>query len=148
MLTALRALAQDRRSTRSALVRQRLSGLIYCAAVLVTFTQSSGYRRLCPTMPDDLQLLHDVTLHDPILVMGVLLIATSAILFAYIKLKLRDAGYGVSLWSRSTFDWVLPFNYLKARSKNGWSPWPAYLFPLTLLLGILGLIAGLFHLPN
>jgi MFS superfamily sulfate permease-like transporter len=36
--------------------------------------------------------------------------------------------------------------YLKVRSRHGWSPWPAYLLWPCLLAGVFSLVFGLFRL--
>ena len=38
--------------------------------------------------------------------------------------------------------------YLKARKQKGWSPWPAYLIWIYLVMGLAAFVAGLFRLQG
>jgi hypothetical protein len=87
--------------------------------------------------------------HDPMVVLGFILIGASAVLTFRLYRKLLEVGEDTShLLMRipNTAAWTVPRVYLKARSKHGWSPWPAYAMWLSLVSGIMLLVAGLFKL--
>lgn len=88
--------------------------------------------------------------HDPIVIAGLLLLGTAAILFVHVQLKMIRAGYKTSYIffgkPLSANGWDTPLQYLKVRAKHAWSPWPVYFLAPCAILGILALILGLFRL--
>jgi MFS superfamily sulfate permease-like transporter len=84
-------------------------------------------------------------------VIGFALIGASATLVFHLHRKLLEIGEDTSrLFFRipNTAVWTVPRAYLKARSKHGWSAWPACALWLSFVLGIILLIAGLFRLGD
>jgi hypothetical protein len=78
------------------------------------------------------------------LYVGIFLLASFAIIHYYLYLRLRDTGY-----SKHIFNFLLveiPVDYLRLRTKYGWSPWPAYLMWLVLLVGAVLFVIGVFRL--
>jgi predicted benzoate:H+ symporter BenE len=89
--------------------------------------------------------------HDPMAVIGFVLIGASAVLAFHLHRKLLEVGLDTSnLFFRvpNTAVWTVPRAYLKARSKHGWSPWPAYAVWLCMVSGIALLIVGLSRLGD
>jgi len=85
--------------------------------------------------------------HDPLLILGLLLIGLSSWLSLVVLRRLQESGYKwhgyvVSLGRSGTIP--LAYLYLKARKKEGWSPWPAYLIWICLITGLAAVIGGLF----
>jgi hypothetical protein len=75
---------------------------------------------------------------------GIILLAGFAIIHYYLYMRLRDTGY-----DKTIFNFLLvevPVDYLRRRAKYGWSPWPAYLMWLFLLIGSCLLVIGVFRL--
>ncbi|HTZ74517.1 MAG TPA: hypothetical protein VMB47_11395 [Candidatus Aquilonibacter sp.] len=99
-------------------------------------------------MGDNLRILLYMARHDPMVVIGFLLIGTFSILFAHIQFKMRSVGYKTYPLVSRPSDWGLPAEYLKIRSRNGWSPWPVYLLWPSIVLGLVSLAVGLFRLGN
>ncbi len=101
-------------------------------------------------MQNEIQALSYMVRHDPAVVAGLLLIGSSSVLYIHVQLKMVTAGYKTSFdvlrgpLSAKGLD--TPKQYLKARAKQGWSPWPIYLFLPCLLGGIGLLVFGLFRL--
>jgi hypothetical protein len=81
--------------------------------------------------------------HNPLLLLGLGLVAVFLLLLAYIKFKLKDSEYGTAPLFFHPRDWELPTDYLKVQSKHGWSPWPAYLIWPCLAAGVVSLLVGL-----
>jgi len=89
--------------------------------------------------------------HDPMAVLGFVLIGASAVLAFRLHRKLLEVGKDTShLLTRipNTAVWSVPRAYLKARSKHGCSAWPAYAMWLCAVSGIVLLVAGLFRLGD
>jgi len=88
--------------------------------------------------------------HDPAVVLGLLIIGSSALFFIHIQLKMIRAGYKTSYTffkkPLSANGWDTPAQYLKVRAEHGWSPWPVYLLGLSLFIGTIVLVFGLFRL--
>ena len=88
--------------------------------------------------------------HDPAVVLGLLIIGSSAVFFIHIQLKMIRAGYKTSYTffkkPLSPNGWDTPVQYLKVRAEHGWSPWPVYLLGLSLFIGTIVLVFGLFRL--
>jgi hypothetical protein len=87
--------------------------------------------------------------HDPLAVIGWFLIGASGVLFSHVLLSLERAGdksyrKGISLPGSIIF--TLPTAYLKRVRADHWSPWPLYLAWAFLILGVGGLVVGLFRL--
>jgi hypothetical protein len=83
---------------------------------------------------------------EPFAIVGFLLLGAFSVLFAHIQFKMRDAGYNTNPLASRPRDWKLPAEYLRIRDQHRWSPWPAYLIWPALVLGIVSLVFGLFHL--
>jgi predicted benzoate:H+ symporter BenE len=84
-------------------------------------------------------------------VIGFLLIGASAVLVFRIHHKLLKVGEDTSylfIKIPKTAGWTVPRAYLRAASKYGWSPWPAYAVWLCLVSGIVLLVAGLIRLGD
>ncbi|HXX45268.1 MAG TPA: hypothetical protein VEJ38_11090 [Candidatus Acidoferrales bacterium] len=101
-------------------------------------------------MQDRLRDVIDFAKHDPAAVAGWILVGASSVLFFHMHLRLIRAGYKTSF---SFFGKPLSWNgwdalpqYLKVRTRHGWSLWPVYLIVPCLLTGIVLLIFGVFHL--
>jgi hypothetical protein len=80
----------------------------------------------------------------PYLYSGIILLACFAIVHYYLYLRLRDTGY-----HKTIFDFLLvevPLDYLRLRTKYGWSPWPAYLMWPFLLIGAVLFVIGVSRL--
>ena len=75
---------------------------------------------------------------------GIALLASFAIIHYYLYLRLRDTGYNKNILNFLLVE--VPIDYLRARAKYGWSPWPAYLMWPFLLIGSALLIIGVFKL--
>src|SRR5260370_38726026 len=75
---------------------------------------------------------------------GIALLASFAIIHYYLYLRLRDTGYNKNILNFLLVE--VPIDYLRARAKYGWSPWPAYLMCPSLLIGSALLIIGVFKL--
>lgn len=88
--------------------------------------------------------------HDPAVVLGLLIIGSSAVFFFHIQLKMIRAGYKTSYTffkkPLSPNGWDTPVQYLKVRAEHGWSPWPVYLLGLSLFIGTIVFVFGLFRL--
>jgi hypothetical protein len=101
-------------------------------------------------MQNEIQALSHMVKHDPAVVAGFLLIGGSSVLYIHVQLRMVRAGYKTSLdvlrgpLSAKGLD--TPNQYLKVRAKEGWSPWPVYLFLPCMLAGIGLLVFGLFRL--
>jgi len=89
--------------------------------------------------------------HDPLMIVGLLLIGASGWLSFVVFKRLNETGYKSGGYAAS---WPLigtmPLAYLnlKARKQRGWSPWPAYLIWIFAVTGIAALVAGLVLLPD
>jgi hypothetical protein len=77
------------------------------------------------------------------LYIGVLLLSCSAAIHYFLYLRLRDAGRNYIV-----FDcfWPVLSDYLRLRSKNGWSAWPPYLAVLAMVVGLVVFCIGAFKL--
>lgn len=103
-------------------------------------------------MRNEFQSLSYMVKHDPAVVAGFLLIGSSSLLYIHVQLKMVRAGYKTSLdvlrGPLSAKGLATPAQYLKVHAKQGWSPWPVYLFLPCLLAGIGLLVLGLFRLAR
>jgi hypothetical protein len=80
--------------------------------------------------------------HYSFAVVGFVLIFGSAFLFIHMQFKMRAVGYKTyPLFTRPS-DYALPLEYLRVRSKYGWSPWLVYLMPTFFLGGVALLLFG------
>jgi hypothetical protein len=77
-----------------------------------------------------------------LIALGMLLMAAYASLDAYIRMRVRDLGYPVSMWTRSPANASTPFKYVKHHKEQRWSLWPVLLLLPSLALGITLLILG------
>jgi hypothetical protein len=101
-------------------------------------------------MQNEIQAISYMLKQDPAAVAGFLLIGSSGVLYIHVQLKMVRAGYETSFdvlrGPLSSKGLETPAQYLKLRTKHGWSPWPVYLFLPCLLAGIGLLVFGLFRL--
>jgi hypothetical protein len=97
---------------------------------------------------ENLRVIIDMAQHDPLAILGFLLIATSSVLFIQIQFKMREIGYKTYPMFNRPIDWILPAEYLRVRRRQGWSPWPAYLVWPSLVFGMVALVVGLFRLRD
>jgi hypothetical protein len=86
--------------------------------------------------------------HDPLVILGFLLIGAFSVLFVHIQFKMREAGYRTYPLVSRPSDWRLPAEYLRIAKKRGWSPWPVYLMWPCLIVGIVLLIVGVSRLSD
>ena len=68
-----------------------------------------------------------------VLAAGLLEVCFAVGLDTIVRLRLMDAGERFVFWRGGSLDYG---RYLELRRKAGWSPWPVYLIPLSLLAGI------------
>jgi hypothetical protein len=94
-------------------------------------------------------LIMEMVRHDPLMIVGLLLVGSSSWLSVVVLRRLLDNGYKF----RGYFEmWpmigTMPLAYLhlQARKQNGWSAWPAYLIWIFAIAGLAALVAGLFRL--
>jgi hypothetical protein len=99
-------------------------------------------------MPENLRTIFYMTRHDPLAILGFLLLGTFGVLFVHIQFKMKSVGYKTYPTFSRPSDWGLPAKYLKVRSQHGWSAWPVYLLWPSLILGVGSLVIGLFLLQN
>jgi len=101
-------------------------------------------------MQDEIHALSYVARHDPAAIAGLLLVGSSSVLYIHVQLKMVRAGYKMSFdvlkGSLGAKGLETPTQYLRVRAKEGWSPWPIYLFLPCMLAGIGLLVFGLFRL--
>jgi hypothetical protein len=89
--------------------------------------------------------------HDPMPVLGFTLMGASAVLSFHLHRKLQAAGernLNQLITIPNTALWTLPRAYLKARSRHGWSAWPAYAVWACVVSGLMLLVAGLARLGH
>jgi len=75
---------------------------------------------------------------------GIFLLAFFAAEHYYLYLRLRDIGY-----KKSIFNFLLvavPVDYLRNKTKYGWSAWPAYFVWPLLVGGLVLFVIGVFKL--
>jgi hypothetical protein len=86
--------------------------------------------------------------HDPMAIIGLLLIGTSGVLFFHVLCKTTMVGHHLpsNFFEFKGIIWTVPLAYLRARSRQGWSAWPAYLIWPFGLAGSVLLVLGLFRL--
>ncbi len=86
--------------------------------------------------------------HDPLAIIGLLLIGASGILRFRMYSKLESLGVKVprTISLPLTYHFWLSQTYLLHARAGSWSPWPAYLMWLCLAAGILLLVLGLAYL--
>jgi hypothetical protein len=101
-------------------------------------------------MQNEIQALSYMAKNDPAVIAGLLLVGSSSVLYVHVQLKMVRAGYKTSFdvlrGPLSAKGLETPRQYLKVRAKEGWSPWPIYLFLPCMLAGIGLLVFGLFRL--
>jgi hypothetical protein len=97
------------------------------------------------------ELIVEMVRHDPLLIVGLLLVGVSGWLPFVVLRRLMESGYK---WPGYGASWPMigtvpvAYLYLKARRQKGWSPWPAYSIWICLITGLVALVAGLFRLPG
>jgi len=103
-----------------------------------------------PSMNDNLKIIVYMARHDPAVVVGLALIGAASTLFFHVTLKLSRVGFRSYVVFKPPVvlatNWAIPSDYLKARRKYGWSPWPVYCLWPCLVVGLLCLVFGLFRL--
>jgi hypothetical protein len=99
-------------------------------------------------MRENFHIVLETTRHDPLAILGFLLLGAFAVLFFNMHLRLRAAGYKTHAFPLLGHDWRVAGEYLRARKQQGWSPWPGYLLWPCFFLRIAALAAGLFLLPD
>jgi hypothetical protein len=96
-------------------------------------------------------LIMEMVRHDPLVVIGFLLIGLSGWQSFVIYRRLAESGYKIrgyfAMWP-TIGTMPLAYLHLKHRSQRGWSAWPAYLVWLLTVAGTAALVAGLFRLPD
>jgi hypothetical protein len=100
-------------------------------------------------MDETYQMIRYLFKHNPYVIGGLLLVGHASILFMHIQLKMLKLGYKSYTFFKnptSTNGWDLPAEYLRVRNKYGWSAWPVYLLWLSLIIGLVVLVIGLFRL--
>jgi len=97
-------------------------------------------------MDENLKMISYMIRHDPLLIAGLILIGISGILSISIQLKLVRLGHKFPYSKYLTkSNWDLPQQYLRIRTEQGWSPWPAYLIWPAGIVGVICLLVGLFR---
>ena len=84
-----------------------------------------------------------VVRHDPLPVLGFVLIGAGSVMWWHLHLAMVRAGYKTRMFQQLPNDIGLPGRYLKVGMRHGWSAWPAWLVWPCLLFGTVFLIAGL-----
>lgn len=101
-------------------------------------------------MQNEIHALSYMAKHDPAVVAGFLSMGSSSLLYIHVQLKMVRAGgktsFDVLRGPLSAKGLDTPTQYLKVCAKEGWSPWPIYLFLPCMLAGICLLVFGLFRL--
>jgi hypothetical protein len=100
------------------------------------------------SLQENLRAIVEMARHDPMALLGFLLIGAFAVLFFRVQFKMQKAGYKTYDVFVSSRKYGMPTEYLRIRKQHGWSPWPAYLLWPCLLAGIALLIAGLLRLQD
>jgi hypothetical protein len=98
-------------------------------------------------MNENLRMIWYMIHKDPLVIAGLVLVGFSGLLLTRIQLRMMKSGYKfpyVKYLTRQS--WEVPQEYLNQRMKHGWSPWAAYLFWPTALIGVICLVIGLFRL--
>lgn len=90
----------------------------------------------------DWHIMAYVLRNDPLPVLGFVLIGAASVFFFHIQSVMAKAGHKVHFFSAFQ-DIGLPGEYLKLRSREGWSAWPAYLVSPCSIAGALLLFVGL-----
>ena len=86
---------------------------------------------------------------DPLLGVGALLVEVAAALVFHLHRKLRGIGdhfYNFISIPNAVIAWSVPRAYLKAKSRQGSSSWPAYTIWACILLGVVLFVVGVAHL--
>jgi hypothetical protein len=95
---------------------------------------------------NNLRAIAELVRHDPLAVLGFLLLGASAVLHFHVETKLSDAGIRGRYFNGLNLR--APVEYLRVRREQGWWAWPAYLVWPLLFCGIVLLVVGLFRLPD
>lgn len=82
---------------------------------------------------------------NPVLALGLWLVAASLWLVSRIKYRMMGLDYETVHLFPHPADWELPAHYLEVRSQYGWSPWPVYLMWPCQIAGVLTLLVGLLR---
>ena len=101
-------------------------------------------------MDESYQAIRYLLKHDPCVIGGLLLVGLSSVLFMHIQLKMLKLGYKSYTFFKinptAVNGWDMPAEYLRVRSKYGWSAWPVYLLWPSMLVGLAILVFRLFKL--
>jgi hypothetical protein len=100
------------------------------------------------TYQENLRAIIYMAKHDPLAILGFLLIGSFSVLFFHIQNKMQTIGYKPHYFHALLYDGKLPIEYLKVRKQHGWPAWPAYLVWPCLGLGIVSLLVGLIRLQG
>ncbi len=100
-----------------------------------------------------MRMITEMLRHDPALVLGFLLVGVSAVLYNHMQMNMVREGYkpSYSFFIPAVISpkaWTSLTEYLRVRSKHGWSPWPAYLIWPSFFVGVALLLFGMFHLAD
>jgi hypothetical protein len=71
--------------------------------------------------------------------LGIILLCGFAVLDAFIRIRMKRIGYKWVFLRGGTFNYN---EYLRVRSKYGWSAWPFYGMWALLILGLLLVVVG------
>jgi hypothetical protein len=97
---------------------------------------------------ENLRAIVEMARHDPMAILGFVLIFAFGALFTHVQLRMRETGYSTYAAFVSLRKWGLPAEYLRIRQQRGWSPWPVYLMWPCLIVGIVLLIVGVSRLGD
>ena len=99
----------------------------------------------------DVNAIIEIAHHDPLVILGFILIGLSGWPSFVIYRRLAQSGYK---WEGYRKAWPLittvplAYLYLRERKQRGWSAWLAYTVWLSTVAGITALVVGLFRLPS
>ena len=84
-------------------------------------------------------------MHDPLVLLGIVLLGVFAAVFIYVQIKMKSAGYDTFSFIYRPRDWGLPAAYLKICAKYHSPRWPVYLMWSCLILGVMTFFLGAFY---
>jgi hypothetical protein len=96
----------------------------------------------------NLNSILEFTRHDPLAVLGFVLVGLGGVSAVHVWLKLVRSGYGTPGGAIWTMIVRIPLAYLRTKDCHGWPAWPAYTVWICYGTGIITLVIGLFHLPG
>jgi hypothetical protein len=83
--------------------------------------------------------------HDPMVVLGIVLIGVAGALWFHLLLQLERVGLGSYAIFKFGGNWGIPAEYLKVRKKFGWPVLPVYFLWSCWVAGVVCLVVGLFR---